>query len=211
MQKLRIIADIHGNIEKYMDLISDCDYSIQLGDLSFDHSFLKNVDWERHKFITGNHCNHDTAPNWPHFLGRFGELNNSTFFVSGGFSIDREYRIKNRWKNGQSYWENEELSIRELNTAYDQYIECKPDIMLSHEAPRSIVKHFTDSKILKSFGFDPKTFTTRTSEYLNAMFNAHKPKIWFFGHYHQTWTQDITGTQFVLLPEYGYYDLEIKL
>lgn len=217
MNKLRIIGDIHGKFSKHLDLIEGCDYSIQLGDLGFNYKYLKDIDFEKHKFIHGNHDNIDDCQNWPHFLGRFGELNNSTFFVSGGFSIDQEERQKISMirKYGKTYWLNEELSIKELETeletALEQYKECKPDIMLSHEAPRSIIKNFTDGKILKDFGFDPETFTTRTSEYLQLMFEAHRPKLWVFGHYHRTWTSNLEGTKFVLLPEFGYLDLEVKL
>jgi len=44
MTKITFIGDVHGRIPEYLDLIKDCEYSIQLGDMGFDYSLLKNID-----------------------------------------------------------------------------------------------------------------------------------------------------------------------
>jgi hypothetical protein len=212
MTKLRLIGDCHGKFSHYHRIIKGVEHSIQLGDMGFDYTPLQGIN-QNHKFLNGNHDNIDKLPKVPHWLGKYGELNGGMFFVSGGFSIDREIRIKmnkaGAW--GQTYWENEELSVRELYAAIDQYCQVCPEIMLTHEAPRSIIKQFTNGSILTRFGFDPETFSTRTSEALQVMFDHCLPKKWYFGHYHTSWTKEIYGCEFTCLNELEYTDIEIDL
>lgn len=208
MTKLRIISDIHGKSWLHENLTEGAEYSIQIGDLGFDYTYLKNIDPDHHKFFCGNHDQHHTCAKWPHWLGSYGQLNGSMFYVGGGFSIDWKYRTP-----GFDYFPNEELSELDLECAFELYRAHLPQVMLSHEAPRSIIHHFTDGNILKNFGYDPETFTTRTSEALEKMLSIHyhKPKLWVFGHYHRKWEADIDGCHFVCLPVGGYIDIEVDL
>jgi len=206
MAKLRFIGDLHGHTDAYKQIIADADYSIQVGDLAFQYSFLKDVDFSKHHFFCGNHDNHDDCQNWPHWLGRYGELNGDMFFVGGGFSIDWKQRTPKL-----DYWPDEELTLAECGAAFSSYKINKPRIMLSHEAPRSIIHNFTNGDILTRFGHDPVTFTTQTSELLDEMFAYHQPELWIFGHYHIKWFGEINGTKFMCLPPGGYLDVEIKL
>ena len=51
MNTLRLIGDVHGKYDAYLDLIKEADYSIQLGDLGLDYFFLSQVDYKKHKLI----------------------------------------------------------------------------------------------------------------------------------------------------------------
>lgn len=220
--KIRIIGDVHQKYDDYFSLTKDCDYSIQIGDMGFDYKPLNVLDHNRHKFFAGNHDSLDQYYSSPHVIESTGTTGKSKdfgtathggldfFFVRGGFSIDWKQRQKSFLMGGaKSYWDNEELSIEEMEMALWQYQKMKPDVMITHECPRSISKHVGDNKILEMFGYNPDRFTTKTSELLEMMFQYHQPKQWFFGHYHNDWYDEINGTQFRCINELSYVKLEV--
>jgi predicted phosphodiesterase len=222
MSTLRIIGDVHGKFQEYIALTKECDSSIQVGDMGFDYSELKAVDEYKHKFIGGNHDNYNTYYNSPHVkettattggskdFGTAFHCGLNFFFVRGGFSIDWKQRQKSFLMGGaKSYWDNEELSMEEMEMALWLYQKMKPDVVITHECPRSISKHVGDNKILEMFGYNPDRFTTKTSELLEMMFQSHQPKQWYFGHYHNNWYAEINGTQFRCIDELNYVDLEV--
>ncbi len=208
---LRLISDVHGHHEQYLELIHNVDYSLQLGDFGFDYTVLTQVDPKRHRIFKGNHDNHDDN-RWPHFLRRFGYnfFGGICFFhVSGAFSIDWKQRVDyDQLNNTKSWWENEQLSYKELEQAVHAYEVIKPDLVITHDAPREASRTMFDNRVLKNFGFNPDTFTTHTSEALQAMFEIHQPSRWFFGHFHKNITKEIKGTTFRCLAELNYVDLE---
>ncbi len=215
MKKIRVIGDIHGVVEPYLNTIWNTQASLQLGDFGFDYRFLDKVYFEDHKFFPGNHDNYDKCFAYPHCLGDYGSetLNGVEFyFIRGGFSIDKAWRIKNYQMTGQlTYWEKEELNLQEMFQCFEHYQRVKPDFVITHECPRSVSNLIGNPEILRNFGFDPDTFTTRTSELLDACFKFHQPKLWIFGHYHKRWTKEIDGTKFICLPEFGYCDVDVNL
>jgi predicted phosphohydrolase len=189
MKKITLIGDVHEKIPQYLDICKNNEFTIQLGDLSYDYRFFKDMS-QNHRFIEGNHGNWDSVFKVPNFLGRFGynSLNGiDFFFVSGGFSLDKAYRVEFERKTGVKTWfENEELSYKEGLECLEFYEEIKPDLVLTHEGPRSITDIMFDRNNLKYFGVDPETFTTSTSELLDQMLKIHTPKRWFFGHMHKS-------------------------
>lgn len=208
MSQIAIIGDVHGKHKKYLDIIKNYKYSIQVGDFGYNYECLNNIDYKKHKFIAGNHDQHDDCYNIPHCLGRFGYASlarKKFFFVSGGFSIDQKYRMKAYYSGEwpQTYFFNEELSLQEQNDCYDLYYSIKPDVVISHECPRSIVNSISNPDQLINWGFDPKTFTTQTSELLQGMLECHAPKLWFFGHYHVSKQIEHRGCTFKCIPEHG--------
>ena len=54
---INIIGDVHGKVDEYKDIISNLDYSVQIGDMAFDYSDIKIDD--HHKILLGNHDNYD--------------------------------------------------------------------------------------------------------------------------------------------------------
>ena len=91
----------------------------------------------------------------------------------------------------------------------------KPDFVVSHEAPTSIIHNFTDPKFPTYFGYKPGVQRTRTGAALDVMFEYHQPKRHFFGHFHRKWTEIINGTEFHCIDmdrtpnqTSDYYDIE---
>jgi predicted phosphohydrolase len=215
MSKIRVIGDVHGKIPQYLKTITDSEFSLQLGDFAFDYRFLGNIDDTKHVFFPGNHDNYDKCFAYPHCIGDYGyeNLNGIDFyFVRGGFSIDKEYRERHYAFTGQkSWWSNEELSQKDMYACLNHYSSIKPELVITHECPRSISNQIGNPDILLNFGFDPDTFTTNTSELLEAMYRQHQPKLWIFGHYHRRKEIQEEYTKFICLPELGYCDIDKNL
>jgi predicted phosphodiesterase len=94
---VRIIGDVHGNYQKYLEIIKESEYSIQIGDLGLNYDFFKknNVNSNNHVFFGGNHDNYDTINSCNNNLGDFGfkQLGDfKFFFVRGAWSIDNKLR-----------------------------------------------------------------------------------------------------------------------
>lgn len=217
--KMRLIGDIHGDMNRYNEIIKDSQYSIQVGDMGYEYTnLILSVDSKQHKFIPGNHCNYDEVFNLPHLVRSgdnpnygMSELNGfKFFFVRGGYSLDweiRDYSYKTgKWP--QSYFPEEELSYQDCYRCFEEYIKAKPDILISHECPRTIARMVGNDNILQNFGHDPKTFTTRTSELLQAMVEAHPPRFHYFGHYHRDWAYDDGKTFYKCIADQAYIDVE---
>lgn len=215
MTVLRLISDIHGNITKYYNILKGSDYSIQLGDLSYDYSKIKHRD-KRRVGIFGNHDNFhaENRPKqyWPHGFGYMDFAGIKVFYVSGAFSVDWKIREKLRqtgeWQ--RTWFEEEQLPQDKLQQAIDYYNLCRPDFVITHEAPRSIIQKISpDGSFLKSWGYDPATFRTPTDIALDIMFQTHKPTFWHFAHHHKDVDMNVDGTRFVCRREFGYTDIII--
>lgn len=202
VKKLTLCGDVHGNIPAYFDIVKNADYSIQLGDLGFKYKpIMMNISSEFHKVVAGNHDNytlekgvfiHQTS----HFLGDFGvhAIPNigSFFFVRGGQSIDKDERLV-----GINWWHEEELSYEKCLEACKYYEDVKPDIVVSHECPKEIIPYVSTIKRYKGRLISE----SRTSLLLQNMIEIHRPRYWFFGHYHVSWSKEINRTQFRCLNE----------
>jgi hypothetical protein len=90
-----------------------------------------------------------------------------------------------------------------------EYSEIKPDVLITHEPPRSINNIIGKPGILEKFGYDSKIFTTRTSELIEECLKYHRPKYVISGHMHVHYDNMIDGTRFIVLPEFGTFDLDI--
>ena len=205
---LRLVGDVHGNIASYISLVKEIPYSIQLGDLGFKYKpWIYDLSADQHKVLAGNHDNYDLedgifANQTEHFLGDYGvhtvpDIGN-LFFIRGGNSIDRYNRIA-----GLSWWPDEELSYEKCQKALDLYSKLKPDMVISHECPESVIKYVSGLNHWNGKPIPPSV----TSMVLQYMFEKHQPKLWFFGHHHKSWTMMIDGTQFRCLNELEVYDI----
>ena len=194
----RFIGDIHGDFDTYKSIIENSPYpTIQVGDFGVGFKLLHMPDtnaWEPpteamkagdHMFIRGNHDNPSECRKTHGYIPD-ATMYGHWFCVGGALSIDKEWRTE-----GFDWWEDEELSISELNKVIDIYESIKPDYVVTHTCPRSIAP--------KLFGSHIKTdgqFKSRTEQAFNTMFSIHKPKVWVFGHYHNTKSMYIDGTVF---------------
>lgn len=208
MAYLRFIGDVHGFAKKYLELIPQAEFSIQLGDLSYEYSFLNHVDSSKHKVLAGNHDNY-TSENGifihqtPHFLGDFGKLEipflSSIFFVRGARSIDASQRPC--WID---YWKEEELSYAQGMQALDFYEKENPKIVISHECPESIIDYISRGKTWNGELIRPSS----TANLLQNMLEIHEPDLWVFGHHHINFDQKINNTRFVCVDILDVFDIE---
>lgn len=229
---LRVIGDVHGKYKDYLKLINKSNakglHTLQLGDLGFDFTYerlLDSIDTELNKFFMGNHDNYNSRfaddeifKQW--CLGDFGEViigGVKLFFVRGAFSIDKKYRTP-----GIDWFPDEEISESRFQEVLDAYLLSKPNVVVSHECPNDIGKEPVKNSsgeiidvplkkdyVLKTFGFDPMTFNTKTGFLLQQLWDAHQPDKWVFGHYHPepTWISKIGKTDFICLGELVTFDL----
>ncbi len=194
---MRFIGDIHGDMDKYLELIKGCENSIQVGD--FGAGFVPLPDPANlplcHKFIRGNHDSPYCCRLSSHWIkdGTWDELH-KMMFIGGAYSIDQNWRTPMI-----SWWPDEELSYEELSGLISEYDFRKPEVMVTHDCPDSIRQHFF--RIHES---------TKTSAALQSMFEIHKPKLWIFGHHHRFKNEIIKGTRFICLGIDETCDIDIK-
>ena len=217
---LRIVGDVHGLYAAYHEIAAGSEYSLQIGDMGFNYEPLSSLDPMKHMFIGGNHDNYDdyyaakhsvvsTGGSKDYGLASLGGID--FFFVRGGFSIDKQLRLRAMRKGApKSYWIEEELMEEVFEDALKAYKEAKPNVVITHECPKMLTSLVGDDRILVNFGFDPSTFVTMTSKYLQLMFEAHEPSEWYFGHYHRPWYHTVSNTKFICIDELGFVDLNTK-
>jgi Icc-related predicted phosphoesterase len=196
-----VLGDVHGKWKEYYKLLDQFpdELSIQIGDMGvgFPGSPILNLK-ENQKWFRGNHDAPHISHAHPNHMGDYGgEIieNHRVFWVAGAWSIDWTMR-----QEGRTWWRDEELTYSELDKALEEYLEFKPEIMLSHDTPSSIGQMILDRHAMPGFK-TPAIAPTRTGQALQAMFEAYQPKKWIFGHWHQTWTKLINGTEFQCLDE----------
>lgn len=209
MEGFYTIGDVHGKFRQYQTLCKKYKYTVQVGDLGFRYDTL-NVDTDRHKCFRGNHDS-TLIDEYPGNLGRFGHtsLNGVTFFfVGGAFSIDIIVR-QAQLLNGQdkTWWWQEELMPNEMFACKKLYDEVKPKIMLTHSVPTDIVRRISKPDIMEYYGWGAD-YESKTSNFLQILFEEHQPDLWVAGHFHMDWKKEVCGTQFVVLPELGTFKVE---
>ena len=220
MSFLRVISDVHGCINTihprknvcYLDLIEDCKYSVQLGDMGFNYSGLRGIG-TNHLFIPGNHDNYDNLP--MQSLGSYGmryigsESNRwSFFFVRGEWSIDIRQRQQYDLVTGsKTWWQEEELSREQMQLCYEEYIKAQPDVVMSHTCPIGISSKVGSPGVWKYFGWDEPVISN-TQLLLQEMFDTWQPKLWIFGHFHRDWFHTNNSTDFICIDELNYLDFD---
>lgn len=208
---MRIIGDVHHqNQKKYVELAQQAEYSIQVGDVGFDYE-IQDLDPIRHRIIAGNHDNYEEynrefVNQTPHFLGDFGIHSvpdfGDFFYVRGGLSIDKKNRTENF-----DWWPAEELGAQQANAALTAYEKAKPDFVITHECPASVVSsvaRISDEQLMRIWDCRVPSSTARL---LQEMLEIHRPKTWVFGHYHQNRKVLIEGTEFICLGELKFMDI----
>jgi len=206
------IGDCHCKFKTYLYILFNMqhkggrkgvDCSLQVGDMGIgfppDSKFQKNnTTWfppidNNHKFIRGNHDDPAQCQLHSNYIGDWGYLPDpNLFFVSGGYSIDHNYRIIDT-----NFWADEELEESVMDEVLNSYKMCKPKIVITHECPLGIKIDF----VTNSWKFD---INSRTEKLLQSMFEIHQPEYWIFGHHHRKKELDKNGTHFVCLNELIY-------
>lgn len=197
-----VCGDIHGNwpmLNKFIDKKKP-EIILQCGDFGFwphYHNSTKfdgtGKPWNQYGiknkgtkifWCDGNHENHDEIDllsekygfDDPIELEKFNnvfymprtsilEINDlKIMFIGGAYSIDKEHRII-----GNSWWHQEQISRKDIDNLKDEKI----DIIISHTIPQQF------------FHLLGKSQTFNDSErWLDYVFDAYRPKKWYFGHFH---------------------------
>ena len=185
------IGDIHGCYEEYLKTIElieardDDPYTVILGDIGFgfDKEFPE-VNYNRHKFFAGNHDQYDLMVDHPGNLGRFGNVKLGQyefFFISGAFSVDKEWRQAYEKKfNKKIWWATEQLSSEEMEVCRHHYEQTKPEAVLSHACPSFCVNYIYS---IHDMPFE-KPIYDDTSVFLDQLYHIHAPIRWVHGHMH---------------------------
>ncbi|QJA43073.1 hypothetical protein [Phaeobacter phage MD18] len=212
---MRFIGDIHGKVPPYLDLIADCEESVQVGDFGMGFIGTYNrgrVDdmqrWGDHRFIRGNH---DDPAICRESLGWIEDgtydKDREMMFIGGAWSIDHEYRKRTDSQNGTvSWWPDEELAVSELAKIHANFVYHKPKIVITHDCPMRVSKELFFNGKYRMLG--PHQ-STRTAEALQAMFMEHQPDLWIFGHWHHSERKKIDGTEFICLAELEHIDISV--
>lgn len=218
-----VIGDVHGKYNDYYNLVKDARSSFQIGDFGFYQAWYNldysNLDPTMHKVGQGNHDPHDVLnKDIKYWTGRYGPVKvdgHNIFWIGGALSIDLVYRVgewmgSNRNPAKKTWWANEQLSYAEMEDCKKKWKNKKPQIVFSHTAPSSIIlNHFNGNKgsnIMDAYGWG-SGYTDTTSQFLEHLWGIHKPDLWIFGHFHNSWTQTIQGTEFRCLAELETFNL----
>lgn len=197
-----IIGDIHGNIPKLLKLTKNLGNWIQVGDLGVGMGHPHKIpEFDHGKFIRGNHDDPELSKAHPSYLGDYGTTDEGHFFVSGaatpGFGI-KYLQQKAIEEGGHLYWwEDEQLGYEEMKDACRAYLRAKPEVMITHDAPSFL----TQALIAAAKAIDPKFGSgypdpNNTTAAFTHMFKAHKPKFWYFGHWHIPFSLKVEGCWF---------------
>lgn len=194
---ITLIGDVHGKYSEYANIVKGCNYSIQLGDMGFKYDILKDIDSTRHMILPGNHDNYSICYEYSHFLGDYGYTRLNTidfFYYRGAYSIDRQYRTI-----GIDWWQNEQVDIESFIEARELYRSVKPDIVLSHDCPEQIAQLMLKPR--------QRMYQNITGWGLGELYKIHEPKLWIFGHWHESRTIIYGNTKFICLDELETYTL----
>jgi hypothetical protein len=194
--QVRIVGDVHGKVGTYTQLVAECPYSLQLGDLGFRYEKVRDrLSPDQHRFIPGNHDDYHHLPS--HALGDYGTVPfvPHSFFVRGAYSIDKYHRTP-----GRDWWPEEELDYQQGLAALEAYEAAKPEWMFTHCAPSGLTSLLVPHA---PAGEKPSS----TQRLLQLMWELHHPTYWLFGHYHQSRILRTAKTTFHCLDELESYDL----
>ena len=154
----------------------------------------------------------------PHCLGHYGvwripgiegnkELSGDIFFLRGAWSIDSPGNPFGIIETtlGVDFFPEEELTMDQCYAAAELYKSVKPDFVVTHACPKFFQSQLQLVGTGKSQQTDGKQVETRTTQLLDYLYEIHQPKIWVFGHYHQSKIAAVADTLFVCLERSVYH------
>lgn len=146
-----------------------------------DFPFLKSmVDWDRLE-------PQEVAANCIYIpRGTVLEIGGLRFgFMGGGASVDRHMRI-----NGRDWFPEELPSYAE----YMRLANVDPvDVIVAHDCPEE-----ADESLVRIKNDEPSNGNRRM---LQALVEAHRPKFYVCGHYHQWVSQKVNDTEYITLGD----------
>lgn len=204
---MRFIGDVHGWINDLTDVINKDDNTVfVVGDIGFGFEGVNVPTYRNNVYLLrGNHDDPAEAKRHPNYAGDWGyNPHLKTFWYGGEKSIDKAYRLAIEMKGGRrTWWPDEEIGYQDGLKAIEAYGEAKPEIMVSHGAPESILDPLLVAcKEVTPFLANVDRFhPSSTAMALQSMLSVHRPKVWVFGHFHVDWDVEIDGTRFICVNE----------
>lgn len=210
--KALILGDVHGEwtaadntIQKARGANPDIDVIIQAGDLGDGWPFHGGICRWRPRtaddipihWCAGNHDNYDLIDS--------GELNKRLIyqergsvleidgfrilFIGGATSIDRRRRMPH-----VSWWPQEAITHADVERALS--VGGSVDAVISHDRPDCFPwpNHIRSEKLTEGLS-DRRA--------LEAVWEHHRPRFWFHGHWHWKQIGMYEGTEFYSLPNIG--------
>lgn len=99
-----------------------------------------------------------------------------TLVIGGAYSVDKHYRLA----TGRRWFENEQLSLEEMNECERHAIQCpKFDLVLSHTCPRSV----QPTDLFLNF-IDQSLVDSSMEDWMDRLARKIEWRLWLFGHYH---------------------------
>lgn len=198
---MRLIGDIHGDLDYYRDTIKGHARSIQVGDFGAGFVPLQSlVELDEkepyHKFFRGNHDHPELCKQLIRHIDS-GPYQHGVFVMGGAWSIDKGMRTP-----GFNWWHDEQHSERELDALLEAYLQQRPHTVLTHDCPTLTSYHM----FLKNS--NAPIYLNSTAETLQRMFEAWQPQRWFFGHWHETKSLKINSCEFTCIGKRDYIDVD---
>lgn len=216
MALTRIIGDIHGKFNDYVDVLqratdAGIERSVQVGDFGIgfagpywhDQVDKFHRDNPGHKFIRGNHDNPARCKSMVGYISD-GTVLNDVMLIGGAWSIDFAWRTE-----GVNWWADEELSTKDLYLLMDVYDMVKPRVVITHDCPTDVARQMFIAPSGKQLAHKPVQYKTRTAEAFQAMWEMHQPEIWCFGHWHISQLEVMNGTAFRCIGECDFVDIDM--
>jgi len=203
---VKFIGDVHGLTEQYLRILARTEEpTIQLGDMGFGFMGVDGLAGlsTKDRFIRGNHDDPALCRQHPNYLGDFGYLEKEElFFISGAYSIDKAGRVP-----GVSWWEEEELSQAQMQEALALYEHAKPELVISHDGPSVAALMMLGRWVNDPWSNSGQKLRhpSRTSQFLDQLYEIHAPARWVFAHYHISRRCQIDRTLFVCVDELDCY------
>jgi hypothetical protein len=117
-----------------------------------------------------------------------------TLVIGGAYSVDKHYRLA----TGHRWFENEQLSLDEMNECARHAIQCpKFDLVLSHTCPRSV----QPTDLFLSF-IDQSLVDSSMEDWMDRLARKIEWRLWLFGHYHSDRIEWPRVEQFSVEMEY---------
>jgi Icc-related predicted phosphoesterase len=190
--KVLITGDIHGDFGQLNNLLNKKrpDLTICCGDFGYwpkltrrgEDKTIDHIKTQGSKILwcDGNHEDHwsirdretdELAPNifyMPRGSTYTLEDGRTIMFMGGGESIDKMYRTL-----GRDWFPEEVISSKDMQNLPEKDV----DIFITHTCPNELVG--TMKLMYPEKGYEP------SNQALSQLWEIYKPKLWFFGHWHQ--------------------------
>ena len=190
--KVLITGDIHGDFAQLNNILNKKrpDLTICCGDFGYwpkltrrgEDKTIDNIKTHGGKILwcDGNHEDHwsirdretdELAPNifyMPRGSTYTLDDGRTIMFMGGGESIDKMHRTL-----GRDWFPEEVISSRDMQNLPEKEV----DIFISHTCPNELVD-------IMRFKYPSKTLEP-SNQALSQLWEIYRPKLWFFGHWHQ--------------------------